>query len=639
MHIKKIVFIIFLLIPFFLRAQEKDIRFAFVTDTHYSVGSYSVGNLRTCIKDINTLDSLDFVILGGDLTDFGTDEEIAGVKSLLDSLKYKYYVVAGNHDANWSESGCNTFLKIFGYEHFEFEYGGWRFIGCNCGPDMRMAPALIPKESMLWLKNLPAGRKTIFINHYPQDTSVLNYFDVTRQLKKIGVEFEIGGHWHRNTVLNYDGIPAILGRSSLWNGKSVGYNIVKIKGDYVTVSERSISGGVAVQNSPWYSKKLVPVADTVNYDSHGLPASYPWMKYDVNETYPEVREVWKFSDDANIVAGFARKGSVAYYTTASGGLRAISVKDGHRIWSVDFPGKIFSTPAVEGRYLVFGCTDGYVYAVNRGNGKLIWKYECNKSVLSSPAIFNGKVYIGASDGIFRALNLKDGSLFWANGNISGFVECLPYVDGRQVVFGSWANKLYSLDPNDGHIQWIWECKRPSRMFSPASCWPVKSHGRIFIAVPDRKMYAIDAATGKEVFHINKSARESIGLSEDGSTVYTKSMYHRLIATPADIPAGSICKYAEKEGDDYNLPAGMEKWNVETGAGYEISPTSIAEKDGIVLMPTDKGNLLAFSAADGSNLWAHKISIAMLNPMTVWKSNGKLFILASTMDGIVTLLSY
>ncbi len=130
------------------------LRIAFMTDLHYSQGSLSARDLSRCIKDINSLEGLDFVLIGGDLTDFGTDEELAFVKKMLDSLNYEYHVVAGNHDAKWSESGCNTFREVFGYDHFDFNAKGWRFIGCNCGPDMRMAPALLPRESMEWLEAL-----------------------------------------------------------------------------------------------------------------------------------------------------------------------------------------------------------------------------------------------------------------------------------------------------------------------------------------------------------------------------------------------------------------------------------------------------------------------------------------------------
>lgn len=599
-----------------LAAQENTVRFAFFSDTHYSEGSGAVRDLSRCVKDVNTLDNLDFVLVGGDLTDFGTDEEITAVKQILDSLRYKYYVVAGNHDAKWSESGCNTFLKVFGYENFEFECKGWRFIGCNCGPDMRMAPALIPQESMEWLKGLKPGVKTVFVNHYPQDTSVLNYFDVTRELKRIGTRFELGGHWHSNVSLNYDGIPGALNRSTLTAGKQPGYNVVMIQNDSVTISERRLYGSTTVQLEPWYTRRLAEVRDTVTYDADGLPASYPWMRYDVNNDSP-VSEVWRLKDDSNIVAGFAMSKGKAWYTTASGYVRCISVKDGGRIWSKRFPGKIFSTPAVQGKYLVFGCTDGNVYALNARNGKTIWKYAAGKSVLGSPVIFNGKVYVGASDGCFRAIDLKSGKAVWTYSDVQGFVECRAFVDKEQVVFGSWGNRLYSLDPQTGALQWEWKCEKPSRMYSPAAVWPVKAEGKIFIAVPDRRLYALDAATGKELRHYDKSAREAVGVSPDGKTVYCKSMWHTITSVDA-------------------ATLGVN-WQTQTGAGYEISPTPIERIGDEVIMPTDKGNIIGFSAVDGSRLWARKVSIALVNPMKVWSEKGSVYILASTMDGTVTLL--
>ena len=599
-----------------LAAQENTVRFAFLSDTHYSEGSGAVRDLSRCVKDVNTLDNLDFVLVGGDLTDFGTDEEITAVKQILDSLRYKYYVVAGNHDAKWSESGCNTFLKVFGYENFEFESKGWRFIGCNCGPDMRMAPALIPQESMEWLKGLKPGVKTVFVNHYPQDTSVLNYFDVTRELKRIGTRFELGGHWHSNVSLNYDGIPGALNRSTLTAGKQPGYNVVKIQNDSVTISERRLYGSTTVQLEPWYTRRLAEVRDTVTYDADGLPASYPWMRYDVNNDSP-VSEVWRLKDDSNIVAGFAMSKGKGWYTTASGYVRCISVKDGGRIWSKRFPGKIFSTPAVQGKYLVFGCTDGNVYALNARNGKTIWKYAAGKSVLGSPVIFNGKVYVGASDGCFRAIDLKNGKAVWTYSDVQGFVECRAFVDKEQVVFGSWGNRLYSLDPQTGALQWEWKCEKPSRMYSPAAVWPVKAEGKIFIAVPDRRLYALDAATGNELRHYDKSAREAVGVSPDGKTVYCKSMWHTITSVDA-------------------ATLGVN-WQTQTGAGYEISPTPIERIGDEVIMPTDKGNIIGFSAVDGSRLWVRKVSIALVNPMKVWSEKGSVYILASTMDGTVTLL--
>lgn len=600
-----------------LGAQDKPIRFALFSDLHYSEGSQSVNDLRACVRDVNSIGGIDFVLVAGDLTDFGSDEELAAVKGILDSLAYDYYVVAGNHDAKWSESGCDTFKNIFGYESFEFKKHGWRFIGCNSGPDMRMAPALIPRESMEWLKSLEPGEPTVFLNHYPQDTSVLNYFDVTRELKRIGTRLEVGGHWHNNTILDYDGIPGVLGRSTLKSRNSAGYNLFTMEDGHVTARERRVFDSSSVLLEPWYEADLKEIKDTVKYDKDGLPASYPWMRYDVNEDNP-VREAWKIKEDSNIAAGFARDGKYAYYATESGFVKCRSLKDGSLKWKSSFPGKIFSTPALEGKILVFGCADGFIYALNAKDGKTLWKVKAGKSVLGSPEIFDGKAFIGASDGVFRAIDLKSGEVAWEYAGVKGFVECKPFVDKSQVVFGTWGNKLYSLDTGTGKFQWEWTCEKPSRMYSPAAVWPVKSDGKIFIAVPDRRLYVLDSSTGKELKHFDMLAREAVGISEDGNTVYCKSMWHKLTA----IDTKSL---------DIN-------WQVETGAGYEISPTSIPEINGVgVIMPTDKGNIICFDSESGRKLWAHKLSIALVNPLRTWKEGKEANILASTMDGTIALL--
>lgn len=608
---------------------DSSIRFAFITDTHLAEGSHSVDDLALCLWDINANLHPDFVLFGGDITDFGTDEEIALAKSMMDTLKVPYHVVQGNHDANWSESGCNTFKNVFGYERFIFRAGGWRFIGCNSGPDMRMAPGLVPRETMEWLRSLDGNEKSIFINHYPMDSSVLNYFDVTRELKRLDVRFEIGGHWHRNVKFNYQGIPAVLCRSSLSAGSVPGYTVVRLEDDHISFSERRIYGETPVEYAPWYERNLVPCEDNVHYDSDGLPDDYPWMRYDVNGRYPEVREVWKKAFDANIAAGFAVKGDAAYFPLASGEMKSVSLKDGSVKWSATFPGKIYSTPAVSGNLLVFGCSDGNVYALNASDGSVKWKYKTGKSVLASPLIMDGKVYIGGSDGAFRAIDLKTGSAVWTYTGVEGHAVSTPYGDESRIVFGTWGRSLYSLDPRTGREQWVWHVKKPSRMYSPASTVPLCAAGRIFVAVPDRKVYAVDAATGKELFRVD-GGRDAIGLSGDGSTVFSKVMFGRAYAFPASVPAPAA---GGELSDDLKL------WEVRDSTGYDIAPSALTEKDGVLYIPTDKGNIIALDSSDGSFLWAHKFSVALVNPLKVLTKGKKTFILASAMDGTVTLIEY
>ena len=623
---------LFLFAALLASAQTTPVKFAYLSDIHICEGSPRIDNLLRCIADINSQPDIQFTMLGGDITEFGADHEIAMTKEMLDQLEHPYWIVAGNHDAKWSESGCNTFAKVFGYEQFDFEAGGIRFLGCNSGPNMRMAPALLPHESLMWLDSImtvtPKEQPVIFVNHYPQDTSILNYFQVMNTLKKGNIQLLIGGHWHKNTILNYEGVPGILGRSPD-RGKEVGYNIIEIKNGTFTAHERILvdkDGAVItpLDRKPWYTQTLAsapqyePDKAASRDNAYGLPFDYPFLKFDVNREFPHVQEIWRTQDEGDIGCGAVKAGKYVLYANETGVVKALDAKTGREIWRFATEGKVFSTPAVWKKRVVIGSTDGYIYCLSLKKGKLCWRHRCDKSVLAAPVIQDGIAYVGSSDHVFRALKVRNGKLVWSRDGIAGFVECKPFIDKEQLVFGDWANTLYSLDPKPGALQWTWKTKG-SRMYSPAAVYPVKAYGKIFLVTPERKTYALDARTGEQLW-VSAGGRESIGISPDSETIYVKTMFD------------SVQAYATAASD------AEKRWEVRPGFGYEIAPTpSVCSADGqLVFVPTDKGNLFCLNAEDGSVVWKHKISVALINSIVPLPGNQ---LLVATMDGVVTLLQY
>lgn len=616
-------------------ANAQNFSFAYLTDVHVSIGSQAVEDAQKCIADINKQKNLSFAIFAGDITEFGSDEEIKLAKEIFDELTIPYYIVAGNHDAKWSESGCNTFLEVFGYEMFDFEKDGIRFLGCNSGPNMRMAPALVPRETIVWLdslsKTIDKQQPVVFVNHYPMDTSVLNYTQVLDLLKNMNTQLIMNGHWHVDRAMVYEGLPAVIGRSSQAKGKrGPGYNIVKVEGSTVTMSERVADPQIT--SSPWFTLRM----------SNGKPfdssIEYPRPNYDINKEYPNVKAVWRRTDNKDIGAGAVLSGKYVVYANTAGIVYALDAATGEPIWKFATEGKVFSTPAIYGKgdnaSVIIGSCDRNIYSLNIKTGKVNWKYKCEKSVLGSPAIYGGKVYIGASDNTFRALNAKTGKLVWENREVKGFIEAKPYVDREQVVIGDWANTLYSFNPNNGKLQWSWN-KKGSRMLSPAAVWPIKANGNIIFATPERVTYGVDAKTGKQLWRVG-GGRESVGLSPDKQTYYVKTMKDSVFAFTTQMVAVTSQGMPGKFGP-------VKKWGVNAEFGYEIAPTPITStpvggKDGkgLVFIPTDKGNIVALNHSDGSIVWKHKVSIALINYIQPLPGNR---LLVSTMDGIVTLLEY
>jgi outer membrane protein assembly factor BamB/predicted MPP superfamily phosphohydrolase len=595
---------------------QSSFKFAHVSDIH--IGSHnSEEDLSRTVHNINADSSLKFVIISGDITDFGTDSAFHLAKNILDSLNKPWYIIPGNHDANWSESGTNSFKKIFGSETFKFEYGGYLFLGTVCGPNMRMSPGQVSRENIVWLdstldhlkdKNIPI----IYVNHYPQDSSLNNWFDIMDLLKTRNTQLIICGHGHSNHVFNFEGIPGVMGRSNLRAKKEVGgYNIVTIKDGTVTYEERN---PVTNEQKEWAQVKLYQhdfAADTTHYFR---------PSYAVNKIYKNVKTVWQYNDNSDIGSGVAVNKNLVIVSNSNGQVYALNLKNGKKVWTFSTKGKIYSTPAVENDLAVVASTDDNIYCLNAKNGKLVWKFETKKPIVANPLIKNGVAFIGAGDGHFRALDLKSGKLKWDYFGVKGFVVTKPLFYKDKIYFGSWGTEFYALNAETGALVWKWNNGSSNRMYSPAACYPVATDGKIFIVAPDRYMTVLDAENGNVIWRKRdpkNKVRESMGLSSDSSLVYAKTMEGKLIGVSTSLPDMQIT------------------WHSDIGLNYEIAPTAIVEYENIIYVPSNSGVVVAVNR-DGSVLWKHKISNCLITCIVPVSKNK---VIATTMDGKVAVLKF
>ena len=116
--------------------SKSALKFAVMSDIHISPQAPSIEGTEKCVEDINQNPDLQFVIICGDIANFGSDQELGIAKNIFDKLNIPWFIIPGNHDATWSESGTNSFVKIFGYERFELEAGGIKFLGTPSGPNI-----------------------------------------------------------------------------------------------------------------------------------------------------------------------------------------------------------------------------------------------------------------------------------------------------------------------------------------------------------------------------------------------------------------------------------------------------------------------------------------------------------------------
>jgi outer membrane protein assembly factor BamB/predicted MPP superfamily phosphohydrolase len=592
-------------------AQIKAFRFIHISDTHIgSPNGSAEEDLRRTVRDINQQKDVAFVIITGDITELGTDAQLALAKQILDSLQVKYYIIPGNHDTGWSESGGDHYTSTFGYDKFSFDHNGIRFIGCASGPYVRMSDGHIPRNAIVWLDSLlaktPKNQPIIFCNHYPIDNSLDNWYEITDRLKKYNTKLIICGHGHANKAFSFEGIPGVMGRSNL-RAKSPlgGYNLVDVYNDSIVYTERS-PGGEPLAS---WTKVTPGKIDTT--------AHFERPSYAINAQYAQVKPKWVFASNANVISTPAVANNLVIFGNQNGAITALGQQDGKKKWVYKTQGAVFSSPAVHAGKVVLGSGDGYVYCLSILTGQLIWKIKTGASVLGSPVIVGDTVFIGGSDHSFMALNGKNGQAFWKFTGLQGPVVSTPLIYGSMVVFGAWDKNLYAVHRSNGQLAWQWNPGFSVINFSPAACIPVAHDSVVYVVCPNRTLYAIDAVTGATLWQNSETrVRESIGISQDGKYVYGKTMQDTVVA------------YAT--GRTAQRPA----WVMHAGFGYEHVPSMLIEKDGQVFFGTRNGVVYAVDPITQKTSWAYKIDNSMVNTVRVLN---KKHLIVSTMDGKVALL--
>lgn len=81
------------------------------------------------VKAINKRDDIDFVIHGGDMSDFGVTKEFLWQRDIMNGLKVPYVVLIGNHDC--LGTGEETYKAVFGPTNFSFIAGNVKFVCLN----------------------------------------------------------------------------------------------------------------------------------------------------------------------------------------------------------------------------------------------------------------------------------------------------------------------------------------------------------------------------------------------------------------------------------------------------------------------------------------------------------------------------
>lgn len=608
-QIKLIVFTFFLLLVNFTSTYviAQSFNFAVISDLH--IGSPDgKKNLSLVINDINLRKDIQFVIATGDITDKGINEELDEAKNLLVKLNVPYYIIPGNHDTKWSESGGTKFIELWKDNKFHFEKNSIHFIGLNSGMLLRGNDGHFSVEDLNWLDStiskINPNDKIFFFTHHPLDGEIDNGFKAINILREKNIRTIFYGHGHSNKFSYFNNIPAIMTRSTLNDKNGWGYNLFELKNDSLFVTEIN----ALQKNKMWASLSLndslsISQIDSTQFENYSTDILW---QTNLNKTIVSFPLIYK---DEIFVA------------TLYGEIFCFN-QNGEQIWKYNTNNKIISKPNAIADILVVGTINGDLYTFDINSGKVLQILSIGEPITSQITFYTvhqldeqiNYIIVGTNNGTLYSFELNTLNPNWTNTDAKGMIETKPLIIKDKVIYGSWDGFLYCVDAKTGLLIWKWS-ENENFFYSPASCIPVSDGKNVYVTTPDKYTSAIDLYLGKTVWRKNNfSSWESIGISNDKKRLFIKSRQDNFFIVNAN--NGTVIK------------------NIYLGYGLDISPIEIFEYNGNILFGGKNG--IVYHIDQNYNL-KKLLFLGNARVHPIYQLKDKIF-LTSNMDGKLVVFS-
>ena len=279
-------------------------------------------------------------------------------------------------------------------------------------------------------------------------------------------------------------------------------------------------------------------------------------------------------------------------------------------WRFMTDGDVVSSPTVVGATVFVGSGDGHLYALDRATGTRKWAFDAREPIFSSPAVGGGAVYFGTRDGEFFAIDAATGRerwtfatgplVAWPWGHESGDVyTSSPTFDQGTVFFGAGDGRVYALNAATGKEKW--HAQTDGRVRAS----PAVDASRVYVGSADGRVYAFDRATGATKWRFET---EGVKL-RSGDFGFDR----RTVQSSPAVANGTVFVGA-RDGWIYAIDAekGSEKWRFD----HKVSwiNTSPAVVDGVVYAGSSDAQFVqALDAATGKELWRTKTGVTWSSP--------------------------
>jgi serine/threonine-protein kinase len=286
-----------------------------------------------------------------------------------------------------------------------------------------------------------------------------------------------------------------------------------------------------------------------------------------------------------------------------------------------------------------------VFAIDGSTGKPLWSFATQGSVAIPPTVGHAQVFVASDVGdthFMRAIDAKTGALIWKYTRDQP-PECMcsyqSILTGGLLFAQTDGHSLYAFAPSGAApSRRLWSFDGDGAMLTK----PVAVDGVVVVGSADRRVYGLDAKTGKTLwtattgyaFTADPVIADGVvvigdqGGNIDGFDLKTgKSVWNFGASGAIDDAAVIAGKIAYVVSEDHNVYAlnitnGQAAWQYTMDDYAEQPPILVG---GLIVVDNRAGQLIGLDAAKGSRVWQTDLDGTPFSPPIAWQG-GKALVL-------------
>ena len=226
--------------------------------------------------------------------------------------------------------------------------------------------------------------------------------------------------------------------------------------------------------------------------------------------------VWHYETELPVSSGPGAGEGVVAFGSLEGDVVALDASSGAQRWTAKVGNEVLAAPTVGQGVVLVRSVDGRVTAFDAASGERRWFWERETPSLAvrgngSPLLGPGIVFIGNDDGTLASIALADGRLLWeqtvaaADGRSEldrmADIDGTPVLDDVTLYATSYKNQTMAIDGPSGRPIWTHDAGGPGRA--------AVASDRVVVSDAAGTVWGLDKATGAALWQQAALARRNV----------------------------------------------------------------------------------------------------------------------------------